>query len=250
MADPDLKTAWEDFLRARDRIAFMPLNTSSPDVPHSVVVSNAYYSPWFKDAEFMATFDQVRQSTLVEMPCLYELWDLLGQLAHLDGDVLEIGTWRGGSGCVLATKARQLQLKAQVFLCDTFAGVVHASERDSVYRGGEHADASEGDVRALASRLGLDNISILRGIFPQDTGASIADHGFRLCHIDVDTYVSAWDAAEWVWPRLAVGGVVVFDDCGSLNCPGIARCVQALTGRRDRVVVYNGNGHALMVKTG
>ena len=51
-----------------------------------------------------------------------------------------MGTWRGGTGALLAKSAMLSGMDEKVYLCDTFKGVVKASEDDSVYVGGEHDD--------------------------------------------------------------------------------------------------------------
>jgi hypothetical protein len=79
----------------------------------------------------------------------------------------------------------------QQFLCDTFKGVVKAGNQDLHYRGGEHADTSMDTVRQLATDMGLGNVELLEGIFPDATGDRIKDRQFSLCHIDVDVYESA-----------------------------------------------------------
>jgi len=56
-------------------------------------------------------------------------------------------------------------------------------------------------------------------------GCAIADRSFRFCHIDVDAYQSGKDVLSWVWPSLAVGGIVVFDDFGFSSTRGIAALV-------------------------
>jgi O-methyltransferase len=172
----------------------------------------------------------------------------MAQTRPLDGDVLEVGTWRGGTGCLLARRAQQLQMPATVYLCDTFEGVVKTGAADS-YRGGEHADTSIPIVQECGTKLGLSNFRILRGIFPEATGSEIADHRFRFCHIDVDVYQSGKDVLDWVWPRLSIGGVVVFDDFGFSSTRGIATLVHEEEGASDRVCVQNLNGHAVFVKT-
>ena len=53
----------------------------------------------------------------------------------------------------------------------------------------------------------LDNIKILCGTFPEQTGHLVEHASFRLCHIDVDVYDSGRDILTWVWPRLARGGI-------------------------------------------
>jgi O-methyltransferase len=163
------------------------------------------------------------------------------------GDVLEVGTWRGGTGTILAAACLQDSSKT-VFLCDTFRGVVKAGDKDTNYKGGEHADASQDDVESLLAKLGLTNARILAGIFPEDTGHEVSDRRFALCHIDVDVYASARDVFEWVMPRLSRYGMVVFDDYGFLGCEGVTRLVHELALDSRFFTYFNLNGHAVMLK--
>jgi O-methyltransferase len=71
---------------------------------------------------------------------------------------------------------------------------------------------------------------------------------FRLCHVDVDVYESAKAIAEWIWPRLVMGGIIVYDDYGFHDCTGITRFVNEERLKSDRVVIHNLNGHALVIK--
>ena len=43
----------------------------------------------------------------------------------------------------------------------------------ATYTGGEHSDTSEHTVLQLAQAMSLGNVSLLKGIFPQDTGARV-----------------------------------------------------------------------------
>ena len=94
----------------------------------------------------------------------------------------------------------------------------------------------------------------IEGIFPDDHLDEFRDKTFCFVHIDVDVYRSAKDVLAFAWPRIPVGGVVVFDDYGVPNCNGITVVVDEYKGRSseaggpDRVVLYNLNGHAVMVK--
>ena len=224
------------------------LRGKEPSMQHQVIVPHATYSPWWTDAEFQRTLPSVQTATLVDVYRLYELWSLVGQVAGLDGDILEVGVWRGGSGCLMASRVRLDGGSATVYLCDTFEGVVKAGSEDNAYRGGEHADTSAQIVSDLAARLGLSNVEILQGIFPDDTADRIESRSFRLCHIDVDVYQSARDVFEWVWDRLVPGGVVVFDDYGFYSCEGVARFVNEMAERPDLLYLHNLNGHAVLVK--
>jgi len=224
-------------------------NGDSNLLPHSVVRPLATYAPWRSDLDFQAAFELIRNNTLVDLYRCYDLWQLMAEVAKLsDGHVLEVGVWRGGTGCLMAHRAKQLNLRAAVYLCDTFAGVVKAGSSDRHYAGGEHSDTSEAVVTNLAARFGLGNIKILRGVFPEETGGSIANAVFRLCHIDVDVYESGREILEWAWPRMVRGGIVVFDDYGFLSTGGITRLVNETRSEPDRVMMHNLNGHAVFVK--
>jgi O-methyltransferase len=217
-------------------------------VVYQLVIPHATYSPWWTDTTFQSAYREVRAFTLVDVYRLYELWTLVEQVSEVEGDILEVGVWRGGSGCLLATKANLESLGARVFLCDTFTGVVKAGSQDGEYIGGEHSDTSAETVRRLAAQLGLDSVRVLEGIFPDETAQDVDSSRFRLCHIDVDVYDSARDAFQWCWTRLSVGGIVVFDDFGFHDCEGVTRLVMELAERPDVLFLHNLNGHALLIK--
>ena len=85
-------------------------------------------------------------------------------------------------------------------------------------------------------------------MFPDGTGRLIEDRSIRLCHIDVDVYESAKDAVEWIWPRMVKGGILVYDDFGFIDTPGITKFVEQQRSRRDSLTIYNLNGHAITIK--
>jgi O-methyltransferase len=209
----------------------------------------ATYAPWNQDARFLAAYRAIADRTLVDVYRCYELWTLVEQSRKLRGALLEVGVWRGGTGALIAGQARACGISEPVYLCDTFSGVVHASAADSTYRGGEHADTSSQAVREfLHSRLKLDNAQIVEGIFPDETAQRVPAQDFRFCHIDVDVYQSAENVLAWVWDKLVVGGMVVYDDYGFVMCDGVTRHVDQQRSRPDRLVIHNLNGHAIVIK--
>ncbi len=216
----------------------------------------ADYEPWRIDEAFAAIYRQIAGHTKVDIYRCYELWCLAGQAAKLPGDILEVGVWRGGTGALLAARAAGRADayngngfgSKRVFLADTFTGVVKAGERDTYYRGGEHADTSLEAVRELLAELDLTNVELLRGVFPEDTAERISHRRFSLVHVDVDVYQSARDTVEWAWPRLTLGGVVVFDDYGFYGCEGVTELVDEVYDRPDRLVMHNLNGQAVVTK--
>ena len=210
----------------------------------------ATYNPWNTDRKFKEIYTAIRGFTLVDRYRCYELWKLVEQSAKLaEGGVIEIGVWRGGTGALIARQAHDCGITEKVYLCDTFTGVVKAGEKDSYYSGGEHSDTSQELVENLVFKtMGLDNVRILKGIFPDDTGHEVEEQTFRFCHIDVDSYQSAHDIIEWIWERMASGGIIVYDDYGFFGCDGITRHVDEQMSAPDRIILHNLNGHAIIIK--
>jgi O-methyltransferase len=222
-------------------------NDKTPTLVHSQVVPTATYSPWLSDEEFKAVHEKIKDHTLVDVYRCYELWSIARQLIDVSGCILEVGVWRGGTGALLAEAMRCNRTK-KVYLADTFRGVVKAGERDTSYKGGEHADTSKSLVEALLSQLSLSNVTLLEGVFPEDTSHYVSEP-VALLHCDVDVYSSTKDIVEWALPRLSKGGAIVFDDYGFVGCEGVTRFANELRPQKDLLFIHNLNGHAIFIKT-
>lgn len=198
------------------------------------------------------TYAKVSKNTMMSLPWLTDLYVMVEYVSTLtSGSLLEVGAWRGGSGGLMALQARNLSVLDPIYICDTFKGVVKAGEEDTVYTGGEHFDTSLRTVQSLIyDKLGLDkDVRILKGIFPDDTGEMIPqEEKFRFCHIDVDVYESAKGVLEWVWPRMVLGGVVLYDDYGHGITPGVRKHVDEHSEDKDKVIFTSPYMRAIMVK--
>jgi len=215
---------------------------------YSEIRPRATLSPWLADEDFMCVYQKVMNDTLLDAYRLHELWSLVEQTSKVKGDIVEIGVWRGGSGCLMASREKLLGSEGRVHLCDTFCGVVKAGSKDSGYRGGEHHNTSHKAVQDLADNLMLKNVCIHAGVFPEATGREISSAQVRLLHIDVDVYESAKDSVEFLWDRIPAGGVIVFDDYGFVGCEGVTAYADEFRRLRGTCFVHNLNGHAIVIK--
>ncbi len=216
--------------------------------PQETVAPTATYAPWKADKDFQEIHHHAADVTMVDVYRCYELWQLLGEVVDIEGAILEVGSWRGGTGAILARRAQLLGISAPVYVCDTFCGLVKVGAYDGDYIDGMYNDCTSENVRSLYEKLGLNNAQVLEGIFPDETGGKVNSPHIRLCHIDVDIHDAARDIVDWVWPRTSVGGVLVFDDYAQKGPVGITRFVESMRGRSDRIVIHNLNGHGIVVK--
>src|ERR1017187_2454853 len=242
-----LKTTLRTFGRELVRL---PATPAPGESAHERLYPTATYAPWNLVPEFRSTYKLIQGNTLVDLYRCWELWTLVEQTAKPDGGILEVGVWRGGTGALMAKRALLAGSTDPVYLCDTFEGVVKAGPHDTHYKGGEHADTSQHIVERLLRTLDITNAHILKGIFPNETAHLIEPAArFRLCHVDVDVYQSAKDVMAWIWDRMVPGGIVVYDDYGFDTCKGITEYVNDQMAESDRLVLYNLNGHSLVIKT-
>jgi len=234
--------------RLLEDLASIELTSLREGYPHEQILPKATYAPWRADDTFLKLHEKVRGSTLIDMYRLYELYELAGSTAASAGDFLEVGVWRGGSAAIIGTRAKMFP-GSKLWLADTFSGVPEAtSPHNTLYHGGEHSDTSIEEVCQVLRDVGVSNYEILQGLFPFQTGGKLEQTNLRFAHIDVDSYESASQVFEWVWPRLTVGGLVVFDDYGFWGCEGVAACVNELKGK-GVPVIHNLNGHAVVFKS-
>jgi len=99
------KEAYET-LRAQN-----PWSHRSSKLLHHRVLPHATLAPWLNDPAFLNIYNRVVQYTLVDLYRCYELWTLAQQASKVDGAILEVGVWRGGTGAILA-EANRLTKKA------------------------------------------------------------------------------------------------------------------------------------------
>jgi O-methyltransferase len=137
------------------------------------------------------------------------------------GDFVECGV---GTGHTLFLWACALEFEAQdrrLWGFDSFAGLPAPTEEDSSkYRSvkkGDFAAATPSDVRALFEASGYGEarfntrVTLVPGWFA-DSLSILSGRALALVHLDVDLCASYRTCLEMLWPLVAPGGVVAFDE--------------------------------------
>lgn len=118
------------------------------------------------------------------------------------GCFVEVGVYKGGSAQYLSIVAERQG--RQLHLFDTFSGMPVSGPLDG-HPIGDFSDTSAAAVQALIPRAILHP-----GTFPQTMPADLPPIAFA--HIDCDQYESIKACIDHLFPRLAPGGVMLFDD--------------------------------------
>lgn len=173
-------------------------------------------------------------SLLVEAKRMNLFLILTNFFERLDGrDVIEFGSYRGGNALFMAYVMKALHPKATVYACDTYAGMPITDSGRDLHGAGDFAEASYDALRKRRDKLKLKNLEIVKGLF-QDTFPGIARKSprFGLAHIDCDIYSGVKYAQDAVWPHMAPGGYVVYDDADAPSCIGATEAVEELVMER------------------
>jgi O-methyltransferase len=151
---------------------------------------------------------------------------------QVPGDLLEAGTWRGGSAILMRGVLEAYgDPSRRVWVADSFQGVPPPDpERYPADAGDTHHTWDQlavpvERVRANFAKYGLldDRVRFLEGWF-KDTLPAAPIEQLAVLRIDGDLYESTLDALRPLYPKVAPGGFVVVDDYGWV--PGCKQAVE------------------------
>ncbi len=151
---------------------------------------------------------------------------------RIEGAIAECGVYRGGSMMAVArTLVRLGDTSRQLYLYDTFEGMVRPDARDVDFVGrpaledflqhkisddrSSWAGASLDQVRSAMSSTGYpsERISYVEGRVEETLPGTMPDR-IALLRLDTDWYASTRHELEHLFPRLMSGGILIIDDYG------------------------------------
>ncbi len=161
------------------------------------------------------------------------------KVAHLEGDVADLGTCRGGTGLIL----RRLAPDKRLHLFDTWEGTPY--DDDLCHHKAGEWKANKEDCKSLIPSN--ENTHYCAGVFPYSvegkpwiTGIN-GNRQFCFMYVDMDTYQATHDAIEFFWPRLVSGGKIMIDDYGWECCRGVRKAVDEF----DEMIIKEGNKYVI-----
>src|SRR6202789_235923 len=129
----------------------------------------------------------------------------------VEGDVIECGTWKGGSAVNLSLACRIVGRKLRIF--DSFEGLPAGDELDreaKLYKGGDWAGTLD-EVRANIGRYGAPECcEYVRGWF-RDTLPKLSSP-VVLAFLDVDLEASLDTCVRHIYPNLTPAGHIFIDE--------------------------------------
>ena len=148
------------------------------------------------------------------------------------GDMLEAGVWRGGVVIFMRAVLKvHGDTSRTIWAADSFAGYPkpnaerYPADEGSRFWSAARAAASLVDVQKNLAAYNLldDQVRFLPGWF-RDTLPTAPIERLALLRLDGVMYQSIWEALEYLYPKVSVGGYVIVDD----YAPAHPQCVAAV----------------------
>ena len=170
--------------------------------------------------DFLDLFKQIytEGKVLLSIREMYNIYSLLKEVLTVEGDIAEVGVYKGGSArMICAVKGNK-----PLHLFDTFEGMPEVNQAYDQYRKGDFGDTSLDAVKQYLDLSGAENVNYYKGIFPESAKGQEARLGlFAFVNLDVDLYQSTLQGLEFFYPRMRKGAILVSHDYNALSCPGV-----------------------------
>jgi hypothetical protein len=139
---------------------------------------------------------------------------------HVEGDLIEAGTWRGGASILMRATLDSLGAGDRtLWVADSFQGFPQADpgngdgyDLDVDLAAVDFLAVPLDEVKESFARFGLGNgVSFLPGFF-QDTLPAVSGRRWSIARLDGDTYEATRFSLQMLYPGLSVGGYLIVDD--------------------------------------
>jgi O-methyltransferase len=151
---------------------------------------------------------------------VFSLSKFVEEVKDIPGDIVECGTYRGGSAIAMAVSTHK-----KVWCFDTFSGMPEVTIHDQHQKGDFTTTLDE--VKRNVSDY--QNIILVPGEF-KDTIPEARIGLLALVYLDCDLYESYWTALASFWKQLSPGGILIAEDYPHESCLGAKRACNEFFG--------------------
>ena len=206
---------------------------------HSLLFAEQMYEKY--DSKFLGILNKIGNNRGADNEENYTLYSSLIATKNLQGDIAEVGVYKGGTARLIC----EVKGKRNLYLFDTFEGLPETNENDLLVQKGWLQDTSLESVKNYLSDF--ENIHFLKGIFPE-TAKPISDKKFSFIHLDTNLYQSTLDALDFFWPRMVVGGRIVSHDYNTNSMPGIKKAFSEFFEKEPEKIIEIADTQVMAIK--
>jgi hypothetical protein len=181
--------------------------------------------------------------TIQPLEDFFNLYQLVQRTQKLEGDLAELGVYRGGTARLIAS----LKGNKALHLFDTFAGMPEVRADVDVHMASVFDKTSLGEVKRYLG--GFSELFFHPGFFPDSAGElAKTPIRFSLVHLDADIYESTKAGLQFFYPRMVKGGVILSHDYRNLSSPGVKQAIDEFFADKPETVIELWKTQCLVVK--
>lgn len=194
-----------------------------------------------------------------QMGNFYYLARMAERIKGIDGSIVECGVGKGRTFLDFAYLVSLENKGRTLWGFDSFEGFPEPMAEDNSERNpkkGEWSGTSPGDILKILERAGMSRSDISKYIrlvpgFVENTLTKYDGGKIAILHIDLDLYEAYRITLDTLFPRVAKGGLVLFDEYGHPNWPGAKKAVDEYFQNKPYKIEYDApSGKYFVVKHG
>jgi hypothetical protein len=162
----------------------------------------------------------------------FTLYELYKKVLGISGHICEVGVYKG-FGSLLFAKLTQIfepESLTMVHAFDWFDGIEEGTDAALQVAGGDSSD--ESSLREIIELQKLDHILKIHRMDARKDWPSFFERyphlRFKLIFLDSGTYNVTRASITALWPRLNVGGIMIFDQYNNEVAPGETKAIHEL----------------------
>lgn len=166
----------------------------------------------------IVAYDRYHDFTMIPRALYLDNLKLVYNFRHVPGCVVECGVWRGGMIAGIAS----MFPKRHYYLFDSFEGLPPAQEIDGAralaWQNNPSGESYYDNCRAEmnfaeeAMKTTAAKFNIVKGWFQQTLPVAEFSDEIAVLRLDADWYDSTYECLKNLYPRVAVGGIIILDD--------------------------------------
>jgi hypothetical protein len=140
----------------------------------------------------------------------------------IEGDVIEVGVYRGNSAFLLSKYAQRTNRICYLF--DTFEGF-DSRDLNGIDKNVSTSIFTDTSLEAVEKVVGKRNTVYVKGFFP-DSLIKVGElNDLSLVHLDCDLEAPFMSSLNYFYPRIKKGGFLIMHDYSSLYWPGAKKAI-------------------------
>lgn len=183
--------------------------------PTTIAQLNSRNYVWTNQKALLSVNDTLLQgSSKFELQVHGNLCQALEMTKNLEGDIVEIGVYLGGSAQTILNYLKNISLKRNVYLLDLFEGFTDEGSKQSsdTFWYGTHGEGKNG-IEKVQKRLKVVDYPftpIKCDIYKEELPKEI--NNIVLANIDVDIYDATLAGLQKIDQKLVSGGIIICED--------------------------------------